>query len=490
MSSSRLPFAAKQAAWGGLVPRRWQVEAMAAVRAAVVSGVRSPIVHACTGAGKSRLLAEFAATTRGRVLLTTPTQSLVRQLSATIEERCPGEVGRAYQHAWETDRRIVVTCHASLQTLVTERPEWSTWLADEAHKLEGDELRVAREAIRRKLAIGLTATPFRSDGRALIWDRQVYSYSAAQAVDDGVLVPWRWVRLHEGCILDHKGQPDVDANCAVWVRSATGPGIVSAVSIVDAETYAARLTEEGAPARAIHSRLPHPEQARRVEMLKSGELRCLVHVNLLAEGVDLPWLTWLALRRRVASPVRLVQEVGRVLRAAPGKTEAVLYDPHALSASIGLDHPSQIDAVLEAAEAPKPEPEDEPLEIPALEGLGELATMPPGVVVPRLEGWLIDLRSAMVADRLMAHPTLYPGLGWRQKRVTDRQREAIAKALRWRGRLPDQRHRDAIRWLGEQADLRAGTASDLLDVLYAMSRLCREYGYNWKLPARLVPELS
>ena len=36
--------------------------------------------------------------------------------------------------------------------------------------------------------------------------------------------------------------------------------------------------------------------------------------SLLAEGVDLPWLEWLCLRRGAGSRVRLAQEVGRVVR--------------------------------------------------------------------------------------------------------------------------------------------------------------------------------
>lgn len=478
------------AAWGGREPRRWQSEALREVRSALLSGIRAPIVHACTGAGKSALLAELAATTRGRVLLTTPTQALVDQLSATVNDRCPGEVGRCYQHAWEADARIVVICHASLPTLAARQSEWAVWLADEAHKLEGDALRTARESIRRRLAIGLTATPFRADGRGLAWDRQIYSYPAARAVEDGVLVPWRTIRIgsdgHEPILRDDGRGPDVDACVARWVREcAEGPGVVSALSIPDAEAYAARLTAEGVPSAAVHSRMGRQAIRDAVERLRSGEIRCVVHVALLVEGVDLPWLRWLALRRPVRSATRLVQEVGRVLRAAPGKSHADLYDPHDLIGAVGLVHPSQIDA-LAADDEPDEAPAEDALEIPELEGLGELATMPPGVVVPRLEGWLVDLRGSLLGAGIV-QPTLIPEGRWRQRRASDRQREAVAKALRWRGRLPAQEHRDAMKWLADRPEMGAGVASDMLDVLYGLSRQCSIHGFRWMLPARLVP---
>jgi hypothetical protein len=86
---------------------------------------------------------------------------------------------------------------------------------------------------------------------------------------------------------------------------------VSAINIEDAESFAARLAKAGIPAEPIHQKLNRGERELRIRRLRSGRIRCLVHVQLLCEGIDLPWLEWLALRRPVGSPVRLVQEVGR-----------------------------------------------------------------------------------------------------------------------------------------------------------------------------------
>jgi hypothetical protein len=66
---------------------------------------------------------------------------------------------------------------------------------------------------------------------------------------------------------------------------------------------------------------------------------------MLAEGVDLPWLRWIALRRPVSSKVRVVQEFGRVLRAFPGKSEALVYDPHGVITQ--LDREAALGRALE-----------------------------------------------------------------------------------------------------------------------------------------------
>jgi superfamily II DNA or RNA helicase len=55
---------------------------------------------------------------------------------------------------------------------------------------------------------------------------------------------------------------------------------------------------------------------------------------MLSEGVDMPWLMWMALRKGRGSRVEFLQEFGRPLRAYPGKTEAVIFDPNEAT----LDH--------------------------------------------------------------------------------------------------------------------------------------------------------
>ncbi len=465
-------------AWAGQTPRRWQVEALGAVREAARAGSTSLLVQACTGAGKSTFLAEVIASARGSVLVTTPTQALTDQLGATLEARLgPGVVGRCYQHAWQPDARVVVTCHASLDRLLTSAPRtWGLWVADEAHRLEGATLRAARDRLRRSLAVGLTATPYTAGPRRLQWDRLVYEYSARQAVEDCVLVPWR-VRTWDG-----QGSDDTDDIVAAWVASAEGPGVVSARTIVDAEAYAARL---GPTVAAVHSQLRREEVERRIARLRAGELRALVHVSLLAEGVDLPWLRWLALRRPVSSRVRVVQEVGRVLRAAPGKTEAVLYDPHDLVRSVGLQHVAQIDAAAPEDEAAVPEAES--WEIPELEGLGELATLPAAVAVTAVEAWVGELRARLLAAGIVRQGSI-EGRAWRHLVATPGQREALGKAQRWAGRLRDERHRSAFRWLLEREELTRGSAADAIDCLSGIrQRWAQDGTRRWMVPNELVP---
>jgi late competence protein required for DNA uptake (superfamily II DNA/RNA helicase) len=465
--------------WCGRTPREWQPEALSALRASWREGKR-PLIQAATGSGKSLLLAEIAAQGRGSVLVTTPTQALVDQLHASIGTRLPGEVGRAYQHCWETDQRVVVACNASLARLLDERAEWGCWIADEAHRMEAESLRKVTTRIQSKVSVGLTATPYRADGRGMQnWSGQIYSYPSARAVDDGVLVPWRAVRW------DGTGKPTTDELVARWVAEAEGPGIVSAVSIADAEWFAAQL---GPTAAAIHDEHSPAERAARLEALRNGELHCLVHVALLTEGVDLPWLRWLAMRRKVGSIVRLVQEVGRVLRAYPGKDHAVLYDPYNLLGRLGLTHAAALEDALTGDPAAKQEPEE--WMIPGLD-LAGVSQLPGPVKVEMLEGWVTDLVGACRAYDL-APPAKFGHGPWRTKAASEKQLARLRTLCQWARHFPNPLHRQRFRMFANRPELEQGPASDMIEVMQAFrdaANHARRTGAAWR-PPFAVPEIS
>jgi superfamily II DNA or RNA helicase len=462
--------------WLGNTPRRWQPEALEAARGAFRSGLRRVVVQAATGAGKSVWLAEVCATAKGRVLVTTPTQALTEQLAETLSARSPGEVGRCYQRAWEPDARVVVTCAASVPTLLAERPSWDLWVSDEAHR------RVTVPEARH--AVALTATPFRGMAewgpKAGGLDRPAYVYSAAQATEDGVLVPFR-VERYAG---QHDHLPEdqrTDAAVRGWVSAASGAGIITAQTVAEAEAFAASCPGVGVVSGYDAPGTLAVAKAR----LQAGELRALVSVRLLGEGIDWPWLEWACLRVPVASPTRLVQFVGRVLRAAPGKHGATFYDPHGSLDAVGLTHPAALDDVASGAT----EEEVEMWEIPELLGLGEAwAALPAPVAVAAWEGWAADLRFRLASAWGMDRPA-----GDRTAAATPGQRRRLA-ALSGRavGRLPEW-CRVGVRWLVEHPTLSKGAAQDAIDALGAIAKAHaahqqRTGRWTWVVPKGLVPD--
>jgi superfamily II DNA or RNA helicase len=484
--------------------RRWQAEAMPRALAALESSLPGVVV-ATTGAGKSVFLAELIRCWRTThhddvIVVTTPSVQLVEQLGTTLAEWLgPGIVGRYYTKAKQWKRPVVVACNASVPVLATvlaaNGRAVSVWIADEAHKTASDAFLAAAgetveptvdaedvaDVLQSARRLGLTATPFRSnvDERIGLFSEVVYRYSPADALRDGVIVPWRFVQA------DEEGQ-DVDGACiemirALGSRDERGPGVVDAKSIEDATAYAATLTAAGIVAREIHSRQPDGAKAAAIEALRTGAIDCIVHVSMLVEGVDLPWLRWGCFRRPVGARVRYIQHLGRYLRAYQGKTEAVILDPCGLEQrfrvtyeeALGWQPPAEVEEVAEV----EPEEDDPTKEAPDKEPREVLTAR-----VHSLAKYVRQLMGALVAEGIAEKGDRKPG-SWRNDPPSEKQRGALAKMVRVSARLGPA-HRAALGRMSGSPVLTKGLASDVFDLLQAVRAL--KGGEVWT-PAVPVP---
>lgn len=369
--------------WSGRVPRRCQVEAFAAYVAARDAGSLSAgVFAAATGSGKSILLAEVVADQlqlltgpADVVVVTTPTVLLVEQLALTLTDRLGEAVGVYYTRGKDVSQRVVVTCHPSfgecLAALAKAGRRVVVWCADECHKTDNPQILQPAASIPDVRRIGWSATPYKSNpdpSKGLtLWLHELDRYSIDDALADGVLVPWVASGLG---VFDAKrvnelaayfdqlkpGDPKrdkviaaqqeiIDRASVLWVQQQRGPGVVSARHVVDAEAFAKRLEDAGVRAMTLHSNQSATIRAARLQALQDGVIDCLVHVQILVEGVDLPWLRWGCLRR-ARGRVGFVQEVGRFLRSSPGKSVADLFDPYGLFVLHGISHPSQLAGAL------------------------------------------------------------------------------------------------------------------------------------------------
>jgi len=461
--------------WEGCAkpPREWQARCLPLALEAVRGGKRGVGV-ACTGAGKSLFTAELMRLLLHElgptIVVGVPTRRLVTQTAAAIATRVDGrKVGRFFTDAKEV-RPITVTCYASLPALAEAmgpgeleftRSPVRLLLCDEAHRTEGPEILAAVERLHPERVIGLTATPFRSDEAESLrlFDEELFRYTPGQAVRDGVLVPWRIVPWSGG-------DAPLDDACVRLIREhAQGPTACNARSISDAEAFAERLNREGIPAAAVHSRLSDTAQQERLDQLERGELRVVTYPSLLSEGVDFPWLNTLCFRRPVGARVRIVQELGRVLRAHPGKSEAIVLDPHDLfgamstsfAAALGFPEVEPIPADPADTEDDRDEKETEEKERRARS-------------VGVAEAFARALYLAADADGLLADSGRVQSRAWRARPASEKQRMALLR-LRWTWRyLPMEISRAILELAPFGSEFTAGLVSDLLSVEVALAR--------------------
>lgn len=455
-----------------MTPRRWQTEALPAIGTALREG-HSPVVVAGTGSGKAVMLSALVRAMHRRfpaalMVVSAPTVALVEQLREDLGDFIgPANVGAYYTGAKDVQTPVIVTCNPSIPALVDALSIVGRsplmWVADEAHKTAPDRIDAAIRAAAPKHLVGFTATPYRStETESLrLFSTVCFRYTMEDATRDGVLVPYDVVWPRES-----GGEMPVDDACIAMLKRTEGPAVVGASTVDDAETYAARLTAEGIPAEAISAETPRARRIDVLRRLRDGELRAVVHVALLIEGVDLPWLRVLCLRRPLTSPVALVQQIGRVLRAFPGKTRATILDPHGLLRSGTLGRADAIGELEAAAEA---EVNGKPAE-----------PRKPGAATTPEERWAVLVSDAEQAARnllltLAASGVIRPtvsGAGWRSEPATARQVASLDKMHRaWTRYLPEHAA-DVVRALlaaGEVQPLDRGTVSDLLSILAAVA---------------------
>jgi superfamily II DNA or RNA helicase len=440
-----------------ITPRTWQPEALSAIYASLKRGDPA-LLSACTGAGKSIFLAllliSVLETLRPGwvIVVTVPTEALVEQLYATLREHLGPVVARWYGRKKETGR-VYVCCLPSLASLVDElaaiRQRCGLWVGDEVHRAEAYTETIERLAPARRL--GVTATPYRSSTGLTLWPEVTYRYTMERAIGEGVLVPPRIVGW-EG-----DRRTDVIDSLLTMLPGVAGlPGVVGAASIDEATALAERLPLRCSP---ISSRTPKAERVALIERLRVAELDALVHVRLLAEGVDLPWLIWLALTTRHSrTRLQLVQEVGRVLRCHPGKTEGIVLDPLGLCYSVGLVHPADL-----VAAADEPEP-TEKLERDPLDKIPPDKRPIYAVPLDAVQAWLLrESWQRLRRDRVVA-----PG------EATEGQIRAIEDArrkLRW---LSGDT-RTVVERLMDVRPISREVAGVILDTLHAASRAAAEH---------------
>ena len=102
--------------------------------------------------------------------------------------------------------------------------------------------------------------------------------------------------------------------------------IVFCCTTAHAEQLAGAFRAAGFRAAAVSGTTPAALRRRLIAGLGSGEVEVLTSCMLISEGTDIPSVGGAILLRPTASLALYLQMVGRALRPAPGKSEAVILD--------------------------------------------------------------------------------------------------------------------------------------------------------------------
>jgi DNA repair protein RadD len=327
--------------------REYQQQAIDGLREAFRAGAKRALLVAPTGAGKTVIFAHLTAALAAagqRVLLLAHRDFLLDQIAgtlATVGVSCGFIVARrlpALHH------RVQV---ASVQTLRNRLDVWKPdWIiCDEAHHATAGSWKMVLAAYPSARVVGVTATPQRLDGNGLgdVFDRLVPGPEVAWLMEQGFLSPARYfcpATVDTSGLRTRMGEyraGDVNAACntarvtgeavAHYRRLCDGaPAVAFCASIKHAEHVAETFRAAGYRWASLDSSMSDAARREAVHGLRSGALHGLSSCDIISEGFDLPHVTAAILLRPTKSLGLHLQQIGRVLRPAPGKAHAVIID--------------------------------------------------------------------------------------------------------------------------------------------------------------------
>jgi DNA repair protein RadD len=334
---------------GQLCLRPYQVEAVHEVNRRILSGARRVLLVASTGAGKTLTAAHMirAAFERGeRSLFVAHRREIIQQSYTKLIEYGVPECEVGIIMASDVRRKPGAAVQvASIDTLRRRSKPVAHWIFhDEAHRICAKSNQALVAHYDRAVHIGLTATPYRADGRGLgeVFDDLVVVASMRRLIDEGFLVEPKvfstpalpdlsHVRL-KGADYDERALAHaVDQKALVgnivehWQKLARGTRtVVFATSVGHSKHITERFRAAGIAAEHLDGTTPVGERDAILARLERGVTRVVSNCQCLAEGWDQPSVKCAVLARPTKSTGLYLQQAGRILRPFEGQGAVIL----------------------------------------------------------------------------------------------------------------------------------------------------------------------
>lgn len=337
--------------------RGYQEEMIGKTRVALRTH-RRVLVVSPTGSGKTVLSAFMAgsATQKGiRTAFVCHRKELIKQTARTY-----GEVGIPYGivSAGMTGNRHQPVQICGVNTLANrldQHNDFGLMIWDEAHHIAAASWAKIMDAFPNAKHVGLSATPERLDGTGLhkFFDHMVPGPRVAWLIENGYLSPYRMLApslpdldgvktvagdFDKKTLGEAMSKPKLIGDMvAHYTKLAPGKrNMVFCVSVKHSLAVVEKFQAAGWRAAHIDGETDPEARDRLIADFTSGALQILSSVDLVSEGFDLPAIEVATLARPTKSVSLYLQQVGRSLRIAPGKTEALVLDHAGNSLTHGL----------------------------------------------------------------------------------------------------------------------------------------------------------
>lgn len=327
--------------------RPYQIEAVEDVLSRPMGTLSAP-----TGSGKTLVALAAIAERRQPALIVVHTRELAEQWkdrAARFLDVSKPEIGFIGADRKDVGERLTVATVQSLYKCAHEvSPYIGFLLVDEAHRAPSRTFSEAVAAFDARFLLGLSATPWRRDrlSKLIYWHlgdlaHKVESEALRESGD--LLRPevvWRQTafqtdlnpREQYSSMLSELTQDQarnelIAGDVAEVVSKDAGVVLVLSDRKAHVEALASLLEARGIRTATLTGDLSQKARTEALEAVTTGRVRVLVGTQqLVSEGLDFPALSALFLATPIRFDGRLIQSMGRVLRPAPGKERAVVFD--------------------------------------------------------------------------------------------------------------------------------------------------------------------
>lgn len=308
----------------------------------------SVLVQAATGFGKTRIasgIAKSATSRKNRVMMLCHRKELVRQSSKAFNGL---EIPHGIIASNVTGDRHQLAQVASIQTLSNRLDRYKVpklVIVDECHHAGAKSWSdvIEHYASRGSKILGLSATPERLDGTGLgrWFNRMVCGPSVRWLMDNGRLSDYEMFApavpdlsglkksggdFSKGALAERmSGSKVIGDAVGHYSKLAHGKrAVVFCVSIKHSLQVVEKFQAAGY--RAVHIDGDSQDRDRIITDFERGNIDVLCSVDLVSEGFDVPGIECAISLRPTHSLSLWLQQVGRALRVAPGKSHAIILD--------------------------------------------------------------------------------------------------------------------------------------------------------------------
>jgi DNA repair protein RadD len=321
--------------------RDYQAESIERVRQSLRTH-DSVILQQPTGSGKTVIAGEIIkkVVEAGKTcMFVADRTTLIDQTSASFDD-FGIDHGVIQRDHWRTNYHKPVQV-ASIQTLARRKPHHADIIiVDEAHTLYKKQVEMLSKY--NSKFIGLTATPY-TKGLGLHWQDLIVGATTQELIDKGYLsdfvvyapppVDLSGIRTVGGDYNQkqlgarvNQTEPIGDI-VATWKKYGMGnQTICFGVNVEHSKHIVEQFNAAGVSALHIDAYDDPSDRRRAIMAYKNQDIKVISCVDILTKGFDEPHTGTLIMARPTKSLIVHLQQIGRVLRVAEGKGEAIILD--------------------------------------------------------------------------------------------------------------------------------------------------------------------